>query len=61
MPPSFQDLGDRYHVNVFDREYLRNGDETFLASIYRPQRRGGIPLLERYREIYQKYEPSDAR
>ncbi len=45
MPLSFDNPGDSYHVEVFDREYLRHGDETFLATIYQPEGEGPFPML----------------
>jgi acetyl esterase/lipase len=42
---SSDDLEGRYHVDVFDREYLRHGDECFLATLYQPQGQGPFPML----------------
>ena len=45
MPQSFDHIGNRYQVEVFDREYLRHADETFLATIYQPRGEGPFSML----------------
>ena len=35
----------QHRIEVFDREYRRDGDEAFVATIYHPQGKGPFPML----------------